>query len=143
MDHLRERSLGDLFGDLGRDVAVLVRKEIELARHEIGNIAATVARRAAFIAVGVALCVAALLSLMATLTLAGIAMGLSPLAASAAVTFVVLAIGGLLVWQGLAALRKESLVPTETIQTLKETGEIFRTQVANAPVVPAVHARGA
>lgn len=143
MDHLRDRSLADLFTDLGRDVSMLVRKEIELARVEMGRIAGTVVRRAVFIAIGVALCVAGLLSLVATMTLGGIAMGLSPLAASAAVTFLVLAIGGLLVWRGMAALRSDSLVPTETIQTLKETGEIFRAHVVNAPAVRAAHVPGA
>jgi hypothetical protein len=143
MDHLRNRSLADLFTDLGRDVSLLVRKEIELARVEVGRIAGTVARRAVFIAAGAVLCVAGLLSLVATMTLGGIAMGLSPLAASAAVTALVLAVGGLLVWRGLAALRAESLVPTETIQTLKETGEIFRAHVTDAPAVRAVHAPGA
>lgn len=133
MDHLRNRSLADLFTDLGRDVSMLVRKEIELARVEMGRIAGTVARRAVFIAIGAALCVAGLLSLVATMTLGGVAMGLSPLAASAAVTALVFAIGGLLVWRGLAALRSDSLVPTETIQTLKDTGEIFRAHVVNAP----------
>lgn len=143
MDHLRNRSLADLFTDLGRDVSMLVRKEIELARVEMGRIAGTVARRAVFIAIGAVLCVAGLLSLIATMTLGGMAMGLSPLAASAAVTFLVCAIGGLLVWRGLAALRSDSLVPTETIQTLKETGEIFRAHAVNAPAVRTAHAPGA
>ena len=135
MDNLRNRSLGELFTDLSRDISVLVRKEIELARVEMSRIANTLARRATFIAIGAVLAVAGLLSLIATLTLAGIALGLSPLASSAIVTVLTLAIGGVLVMQGMAALRTDSLVPTETIQTLKETGEIFRS--------PASHARGA
>jgi hypothetical protein len=130
MDNLSNRSLGDLFGDLGRDVARLVRKEIELARVEIGGIAGLFARRAAFIAIGAALCLAGGLSLLATATLAGIAMGLSPLGASAIVTAVVLAIGALLVWRGFAALRKDSLVPVETIKTMKDTAEWARLQAS-------------
>ena len=86
MDNLRNRSLGELFTDLSRDVSVLVRKEIELARLEMSRIANTLARRATFIAIGAVLAVAGLLSLIATLTLAGIALGLSPLASSAIVT---------------------------------------------------------
>jgi hypothetical protein len=117
MDHLRNRSLAELFSDLGRDVSMLVRKEIELARAEMGRIAGTVARRAVFIAIGAVLCIAGLLSLVATMTLG--------------------------VWQGLAALRSDSLVPTETIQTLKETGEILRAHAVNAPAVRAAHAPGA
>jgi hypothetical protein len=73
-----------------------------------------------------------LLSLIATLTLAGIALGLSPLASSAIVTVLMIAVGAMLVMQGISALRAETLVPTETIQTLKDTGEIFRSPASGA-----------
>jgi hypothetical protein len=129
MDNLRNRSLGELFSDLSQDVSLLVRKEIELARVEMGRIASTLARRATFIAVGAVICVAGLLALVATAILGGVALGLSPLVSSAIVTGLLFAIGGLLVASGMSALRKDSLVPTETIQTLKDTGEIFRTPV--------------
>jgi hypothetical protein len=142
MDDLSNRSLGELFTDLSSDISMLVRKEIELARLEMSRIAGTLVRRVAFIAIGAALATAGLLSLMATLTLAGMALGLSPLASSGIVTLLALAIGGLLVMQGLSALRADTLVPTETIQTLKETGEIFRAPVRDTRAVTAAHARG-
>jgi hypothetical protein len=128
MDNLSNRSLGELFSELGRDIALLVRKELELAKVEMNRIASTVTRRATWIAAGAALAVAGLLSLIATLTLAGIALGLSALASSAIVTLLVLAIGAVLISSGLSALRKDQLVPTETIQTLKETAEWAKTQ---------------
>jgi hypothetical protein len=137
MDNLRNRSLGELFSELSRDVSTLVRKELELAKVEMSSIAGTVARRAVLMAAGAALCFAGLMSLVATLTFAGVAVGLSPLVSSLIVTLLVFAIGGVLVMQGMAALKKDHLVPTETIQTLKDTGEIFRTpavQVRTAPV---------
>ena len=127
MDNMRNRSLGELFSDLSQDVSLLVRKEIQLARLEMSRIVGTLARRATFIAIGGVLCVAGLLALVATAILGGIALGLSPLVSSAIVTVLLFAIGGLLVSSGMSALRKDSLVPTETIQTLKDTGEIFRT----------------
>ena len=126
MDNLSNRSLGELFSELSGDISMLVRKEMELARVEMSRIASTLATRATYIAIGAVLCAAGLLSLIATLTLAGIAVGLSPLVSSAIVTLLVLAIGGVLVSMGISALRKDTLVPTETIQTLKETGEISR-----------------
>lgn len=131
MDTQSNRSLGDLFSELSRDIARLVRKELELAQVEMRAIAGTLARRAVFIAIGAVLCLAGTMSLAATATLGAVALGLSPVAASALVTLVVFALGGLLVWRGLAALRAESFVPTETIQSLKDAGEIFRA--------PAVH----
>jgi hypothetical protein len=144
MDTQSNRSLGELFAELSRDTARLVRKELELAQVELRAITGTLARRAVFIAIGAVLCLAGTMSLVATATLGGMAMGLSAVAASALVTLLVFAVGGLLVWRGLAALRAESFVPKETIQTLKDAGEIFRapaTQdahlahaVATAPV---------
>jgi hypothetical protein len=127
MDNMRNRSLGELFSDLSQDVSLLVRKEIQLARLEMSRIASTLARRAVFIAIGAVLCLAGLLALAATAILGGIALGLSPLVSSAIVTLLLFAIGGVLVASGISALRKDTLVPTETIQTLKDTGEIFRT----------------
>jgi uncharacterized membrane protein YqjE len=130
MDTQSNRSLGELFTELSRDTARLVRKELELAQVELQAIAGTMARRAVFIGIGAVLCLAGVLSLVATATLAAIAMGLSAVAASAVVTLLVFAIGGLLVWRGLAALRADTFVPMETIQTLKDAGEIFRAPAA-------------
>jgi hypothetical protein len=137
MDNLRNRSLGELFSELSRDVSTLVRKELELAKVEMGAIAGTVARRALLMGTGAALCFAGLLSLVATATLAGIAMGLSPLVASLVVTLLVFAVGGVLLTQGMNALKKDRLVPTETIQTLKDTGEIFRAPAGEPRPLPA------
>jgi len=144
MDTQSNRSLGELFAELSRDTARLVRKELELAQVELRAISATLARRAVFIAIGAVLCLAGTMSLVATATLGAVAMGMSAVAASALVTLLVFAVGGLLVWRGLAALRAESFVPKETIQTLKDAGEIFRAPatheaqlahaVATAPV---------
>ena len=141
MDNLSNRSLGELFSELSRDISMLVRKEMELARVEMSRIASTLATRATYIAIGAVLCAAGLLSLIATLTLAGVAMGLTQLVSSAIVTLLVLAIGGVLVSMGLAALRKDTLVPTETIQTLKETGEIFQAHGREAAAVAGTKAR--
>jgi hypothetical protein len=126
MDTQSNRSLGELFAELSRDTARLVRKELELAQVELRTIAGSLGRRAVVIAIGAVLCLAGTLSLVATATLGAIAMGLSAVAASALVTLLVFAIGGLLVWRGLAALRAETFIPKETIQTLKDAGEIFR-----------------
>ena len=131
MDNLRNRPIGELLSELSRDLGTLVRKEVELAKLELGEIAAKLARRAIFIGIGAALAFAGVMALVSTLILAGVAMGLSPLVSSLIVTLLMFALGGILVSQGLAALRKDRLVPTETIQTLKDTGEIFRVQATS------------
>jgi len=47
-----ERSLGELFGDLARDMGVLVRQEINLATTEMTHKATSVGRELAVLAVG-------------------------------------------------------------------------------------------
>src|SRR5256885_314769 len=46
-----ERSLGELFGDLARDMGVLVRQEVSLATTEMTHKATGAARHAAFVAI--------------------------------------------------------------------------------------------
>jgi putative superfamily III holin-X len=128
MEDLRNRSIGELFGDLSRDTATLVRKELELARVEMARIATLTVRRASWIAVGALLALGGFFALVATAVLAGIAFGLSPVVSALLVTVLLLAIGGTLVAQGIAALRRETFVPTETIRTIKDTAAWARTQ---------------
>jgi hypothetical protein len=128
MDDLRNRSIGELFGDLSRDTATLVRKELELARLEMSRIAALTARRATMIAIGALLALGGFFALIATAILAGIAFGLSPVVSALLVTALLMAAGGALVAQGLAALRRETYAPTETIRTIKDTAAWARTQ---------------
>jgi hypothetical protein len=127
MDDLKNRSIGELFADLSRDTATLVRKELELARLEMSRIAALTARRATVVAIGALLAVGGFFALIATAILAGIALGLSPLVSALLVTVLLLAAGAALVAQGLLALRHETFVPTETIRTIRDTAAWART----------------
>jgi len=47
-----DRSLGELFGDLARDMGVLVRQEVGLATTEMTHKATRMARNVAVVAVG-------------------------------------------------------------------------------------------
>jgi hypothetical protein len=128
MDDLKHRSIGELFADLSRDTATLMRKELELARLEISRIAMLTARRATWMAIGALLVAGGLFALIATAILAGIALGLSPLVSALLVAVLLLAGGGALVAHGLSALRHETFVPTETIRTIKDTAAWVRVQ---------------
>jgi hypothetical protein len=128
MDDLKNRSIGELFADLSRDTATLVRKELELARIEMARIATLTVRRATWIAVGALLALGGFFALIATAILAGVASGLSPVMSALLVTALLLVAGGALVAQGIAALRRETYVPTETIRTIKDTAAWARTQ---------------
>src|SRR5688500_20246716 len=79
MDAQRDdRSLGQLFGDLTRQLGTLVRKEIELARTEMTTRVTTVGRDAAMLGAGGALAYAALLVALIAVALLLIDIGLTP-----------------------------------------------------------------
>jgi hypothetical protein len=115
------RSLGELFADLSREIATLVRNEIALARVELADKAARVGRHLGVIAAGGVIAIGGVLTLIAALVLVLVRAGLPPWGAALLVGLGVVAAGALLVTRAMSALRHENLVPTETIRTLKET----------------------
>lgn len=115
-----DRSLGDLFAELSRETGELVRKEMELARTEMTAKAKTAGAHAGVIAAGGALVHAGLLVLLGALVAGLIALGLSAWLAALIVAAVVMGIGYMLVTSGLARMRRTSLAPTQTMESLKE-----------------------
>ena len=115
-----EKSLGELFADLSRDTAALVRKEVELARTEMSAKASRFTRHAASIAVGGAVLYAGVLALVAAAVIILEGVGLTWWASALIVGIVVALVGYLFVQRGLSALQRDSLAPTETIETMKE-----------------------
>ena len=59
-----ERSIGDLFAELSEKTSTLVKKEIELARHEVTRSATEMARKSAMIGVGGAIAYAGFIVLL-------------------------------------------------------------------------------
>jgi protein-S-isoprenylcysteine O-methyltransferase Ste14 len=114
-----DKSIGDLFGDLARELGTLVRQEIQLAKVEMSDKASRAAREAGKVAAGGALVHAGLLAVIAAVILA---LGtLIPLWVSALVVgLLVLAIGGSLAKSRLAALKRIDPAPRQTMETLKE-----------------------
>jgi hypothetical protein len=115
-----DRTLGELFAELSRDTATLVRKEVELARVEMTTKAARVGRHVAYIAVGGAVAYAGVLVLAAALVMLLELAGLTWWASALIVGIVIALIGYLFVQRGISALQKDNLAPTETIATMKE-----------------------
>ena len=62
-----ERSIGDLFADLTRELTTLVRQEMALATTELGHKATRVGRHLGFLALGGAVAYAGFLALVAAL----------------------------------------------------------------------------
>jgi len=121
------KSLGELFAELTREIVTLVRQEAALARTEMSEKAAQVGRNVGFLVAGGAVAYAGLLALIAglviilaentTLTMWG---------AAFLVGAIVAAVGGFLVSKGLSALKQVDLAPRETIETIKEEQQWFR-----------------
>ena len=116
-----ERSLGELFAELSRETGVLVRKEVELATTEMTAKARTAAGHGSLVAAGGALVHAGLLVLLAALVIGLAQLGVQPWLAALIIAAVTMAVGYGLVNSGLSNLRRTSITPTQTIETLKET----------------------
>ena len=119
-DRLDNRSLGDLLAELSRETGQLVRKEIELAKTEMTAKARKAGAQVGMAAAGGALIHAGVLVLLAMLVIALSELGLAPWLAALIVGVLTIGIGYLLVNRGLAGLRGGSMVPQQTIETLKE-----------------------
>jgi drug/metabolite transporter (DMT)-like permease len=116
-----ERSLGELFAELSRETGVLVRKEVELASTEMTAKAKVAATHAATVATGGALAHAGLLVLLAAIVIGLAQMGVEPWLSALLVALLTMGIGYMLTTKGMANLRRTSVAPTQTIETLKET----------------------
>jgi xanthine/uracil permease len=124
-----ERSLGDLFAELSRETTTLVRQEVALAKTELTQKATRAGKDVGFLAVGGAVAYAGLLAFVAACILAlHLIVHLWWLSA-AIIAVVVLAIGYLLVRQGLDRLRRADLAPTQTAESLKQDAVWAKEQV--------------
>jgi len=124
-----ERSLGDLFGDLARDMGTLVSQEITLARTELTEKASQVGKDIAILAVGGFVAYAGLLAIIAAIIVLIAERGV-PLWVSALIVGIIVAgIGYLLVQRGISALRQQDLAPRQTMQSIKEDTQWAKEQV--------------
>jgi len=123
-----ERSLGELFGDLSREVSTLVRAEANLARTEITQKVSRVGKDVGMLAAGGAVAYAGLLAILATIIILLAKAGLDWWASTLLVGVVVAGTGGFLVQRGLQALKHEDLAPRQTVETIKEDAQWARRQ---------------
>jgi hypothetical protein len=118
-----DRSLGELFSELSRETSTLVRQEVDLAKTELTHKATEVGKDIGFLAAGALVAYAGFLTLVAMLVIALAQLGVTWWLSALIVGVVVLLAGGMLVRTGLAALRSESVVPKQTIETLQEDAQ--------------------
>jgi hypothetical protein len=125
-----ERSIGELVGDLTRQIGTLVRQEIDLAKAETSATARAAGRDAAMIGVGGALVHAAFLAAMVTVALALIEAGIDPWLAAFVVAAVVAIAGAALILRGRSGLASADFTPRRTVETLKDDAELAKEQLS-------------
>jgi len=121
-----DKSLGELFAELTREIVTLVRQEAALASTEMSEKATRVGRNVGFLVAGGAVAYAGLLALIAAIiiTLAQYT-ELTWWGSALLVGAIVAGLGGFLVWKGLEAFKQLDLAPRATLQTLKEDQQWF------------------
>lgn len=131
------RSFADLLKELRDETRILVQQEIALARTEVSEKASRMARNGSKLAVGGLIAYAGLIFLLLALALlikyGLLAAGLSePQAAwigAGIVGLVVAIIGAAMAGKARADLRRESLVPERTTESLKENKQWIEQKV--------------
>lgn len=123
-----EPALGDLFRQLAQDSATLVRQEMALAKAELRENVKSVARDTAKIAVGAVLAAVGALVMVAFLVLLlGDVVG-KYWAGALIVGVLFVAIGGFLAMGAMKRLKKDTLAPEQTLQTLKEDKQWLQSE---------------
>ena len=123
------RGIGDLLGDLGRQVSTLVRKEIDLARVEVTSSLARAGRGAAVAGSGALLLYAGMLVLLAALVLGLIDAGWDPWLAALAVGGVVMVLGAIVTTLGARQVQTTDLAPRHTADTVRENVEFVKESI--------------
>ena len=116
-----DRSLGELFSDLSQQTAELIRQEMRLAKAELSERAADVGRHAMMIGAGVAFGLSAVVAMAAAVTLLLIELGLVPWLAAVLTAVAMALVAYLCAQSGISALKKKTIAPVETMNSLKET----------------------
>jgi hypothetical protein len=123
------RSLGQLFGDLSRQLSTLIRQEIVLARTEMTTKATAVGRDAATIGLGGAMLYAAFLTLLGAIVLLLVDLGVRGWVAALGVAVVVGVIGGVMIAAGRQSLTRQQVAPTRTVETLKDDADWAKERI--------------
>jgi hypothetical protein len=115
------RTLAELMGELSRETATLVRKELELATTELSAKTAEAGRHVAIAVGGGALLHAGLLVFLAALVFALTEIGLAAWLAALLVAALTTTCGYLLIRTEVAKLRRTTFTPKQTIESIKES----------------------
>ena len=127
--HEESRGIGDLLGDLGRQVSTLVRKEIDLARVEVTSSIGRMGRGAAMAGVGGALLYAGVLVLLGAIVLGLVEAGLDGWLAALIVAAGALIVGTIVTSMGVKQIQTTDVAPTQTVETVRENVDFVKEQM--------------
>jgi hypothetical protein len=113
------RSIPDLLGDAVNQLAKLIGNEFALARAELADKAAQVARASALIGAGAVLMIPALVVLLFAIAAALMHAGISDPLAYLLTAIGAMAISGILIWVGISRMSGDALTPKVTIEQLE------------------------
>ena len=118
---VQERSIGELFGQLTQDTALLVRQEVQLAKSEMQQKISRATRDLVSLATGGAVVLLGGLALTAGLILVLVGpVGLTPWLAALLVAVVLAAVGYAMLRRGLGDLKRTDPTPRRTVESIKE-----------------------
>jgi hypothetical protein len=124
------KSVPDLLGDLVNQTTTLVRKEVQLARAELGEKVGVVGGAATSLAIGAGLLLGALFALTyALIALLVELFGLSETVSAFIVAAVFALVGFLVLRGGLAKLENFNLTPDRTVAQLSRDAQVVKEQV--------------
>ena len=116
-----ERSIGELFGELSQDLALLVRQEAQLAKTEMQAKLSRVTGDLVALAAGGIVALVGGLAITATVILLLIdPIGLKPWLAALIVGALLAIVGGVMLQRGLKDLKRTDPTPRRTVETIKE-----------------------
>lgn len=125
---LESKPLGDLFGDLAKEMSNLVRQEVALAKVEMTQKARRIGKNVGYLVVGGAIGYAALLAVIAAVIM--LLDRYMPIWGAALVVGILIAgISWLLIGKALNALQETEITPRETVETLKEDAAWVKQQI--------------
>jgi hypothetical protein len=116
-----ERSIGELFGELSQDMALLVRQEAQLAKTEMQTKLTKVTGDLVSLAAGGVVALVGGLAITAAIILLLIdPIGVKPWLAALIVGVVLGLIGWMMLQRGLKDLKRTDPTPRRTVETIKE-----------------------
>jgi uncharacterized membrane protein YqjE len=128
---LRDRSVGELFSRLSREMSLLVHQEIDLAKAELAQQGRTAGKGAVALAIAAIFGLGAFGAATATLILA-LALVLPAWAAALIVMLVYGLIAGMMALAGKKEIQRAAPPAPQTVETLKENVEWAKTRAKSA-----------